>query len=51
MKLSQITIIKPLKMSPVDSKYWKLTDDYAVSKFCRYYDDFGAESPRSLVVG
>lgn len=31
MKLRQIKIIKPLKMAPVDSKYWKLTDDYAVN--------------------
>ena len=31
MKLSQITIIKPLQMAPVDTKYWKLTDDYAVN--------------------
>ena len=30
MKLLDIKIIKPLKMEPIDSKYWKLTDDYHV---------------------
>lgn len=30
MKLLEIKIIKPLKMEPVDSKYWKLTDDFHV---------------------
>lgn len=27
MKLLDIKIIKPLKMTPLDSKYWQLTDD------------------------
>ena len=31
MKLLDIKIIKPLKMAPLDSKYWKLTDDFAVN--------------------
>lgn len=31
MKLLDIEIIKPLKMAPLDSKYWKLADDYAVN--------------------
>lgn len=31
MKLLEINIINPLQMAPVDTKYWKLTDDYAVN--------------------
>lgn len=31
MKLLAINIIKPLQMAPVDTKYWKLTDGYAVN--------------------
>ena len=30
MQLVDIKIIKPLKMEPIDSKFWKLTDDFYV---------------------
>lgn len=30
MKLKRLKIIKPLNLTPIDIKYWKLTTDYNV---------------------